>query len=59
MENLTILIVFWGSQAVFAVAPMRRIAFHTGGFGGFEPAGIYCADFVKTAAAADAVLQHS
>ena len=28
-------------------------------FGGFDPAGIYCADFVKTAAAADAVLQHS
>ena len=59
VENLTILIVFWGSQVLSVAAPMRRIAFHTGGFGGFDPAGIYCADFVKTAAAADAVLQHS
>ncbi|WP_313220127.1 hypothetical protein [Stenotrophomonas sp.] len=59
MENLTILIVFWGSQGLFVVAPMRRIAFHTGGFDGFDPPAIYCAVFVKTAAAGNAVLQHS
>ncbi|MER2167637.1 MAG: hypothetical protein ABS950_12635 [Stenotrophomonas sp.] len=56
---MTILIVFWGSQGLFVVAPMRRIAFHTGGFGGFDPPAIYCAVFVKTAAAGNAVLQHS
>ena len=59
VENLTILIVFLASQGVYVAVPMRRIAFHTGGFGGFDPAGIYCADFVKMAAAVDAVLQHS
>ncbi|MEN4950742.1 hypothetical protein [Stenotrophomonas sp. TWI819] len=55
---MTILIVFLASQGVFMVAPMRRIAFHTGGFGGFDPAAIYYAVFVKTAAAGNAVLQH-
>ncbi|MEG2804163.1 hypothetical protein [Stenotrophomonas sp.] len=59
MENLTILIVFSGGEALSTGRPIAAIAFHTKGFSGMEWGVENYAGFVKSAAEAHAVLHHS
>jgi hypothetical protein len=59
VENLTILIVFPCLQAIRAAPWIKSIPFHTAGFGRSSGVVKNYADFVKSAADANAVLHHS